>query len=146
MQISWKREKRIKYRMRSYFPLIRMNWFCVINRPKQLLLVSLPCHNVSTHYGFSNTFGKLGFPSESQYLREWKQNLNTVRKIQICSNLETQWTSQLPWDVHYMRRNKPFLVCLYLLKYLTFILAYYYYIYHSFCFPHLVTKIITWNF
>lgn len=107
--------------MRSYFPLIRMNWFCVINRPKQLLLVSLPCHNVSTHYGFSNTFGKLGFPSESQYLREWKQNLNTVRKIQICSNLETQWTSQLPWDVHYMRRNKPFLVCLYLLKYLTFI-------------------------
>lgn len=46
-----------------------MNWFCVINRPKQLLLVSLPCHNVLTHYVFSNTFGTLGFPSESQYLR-----------------------------------------------------------------------------
>lgn len=85
-----------------------MNWFCIINRTKQLLLVSLPCHNVLTHYVFSNTFGMLGFPSESQYLRGWKQNLNTVRNFQICSNLETQWTAQLPWDVHYVRRYKPF--------------------------------------
>lgn len=52
-----------------YLPDIRMNLFCVIHRPKQLLLVSLPCHNVLTHYVFSNTFGMQGFPGESQYLR-----------------------------------------------------------------------------
>lgn len=86
-----------------------MNWLCVINRPKQLLLVSVPRHNVLKHYVFSNTFGILGFPSESQYLRGYKQSLNTVRIIQICSNLETQWTAQLSWDIHYMRRNRPFL-------------------------------------
>lgn len=114
------KRKKISKRKNYIFPAIRMNWFCVINRPKQLLLVSLPCHNVLTHYVFSNTFGTLGFPSESQYLGGWKQNLNTVRNIQICSNLETQWTAQLPWDVHYVRRYKPF-SSFYLFNYLTFI-------------------------
>lgn len=46
-----------------------MNWFWIFNRPKQLLLVSLSCHKVLTHYVLSNTFGMVGFPSESQYLR-----------------------------------------------------------------------------
>lgn len=70
MQIRTKKEKN-EYDLECVhiFPAIRMSWFCVINRSKQLLLVSLPCHNVLTHYVFSNTFGMLGFPSESQYLR-----------------------------------------------------------------------------
>lgn len=80
------------------FPAIRMSLFCVINSPKQLFLASLPCHNVLTHYVFPNTFGMLGFPSESQDLRGWKQNLNTVRSLQMCSNFNTQWNIQLPWD------------------------------------------------
>lgn len=120
MQISTKQKEKRKPAMFSYFPWYY--WFCVINRPKQLLLVSLPCHNVLTHYVFSNTFGMLGFPSESQYLRGWKQNLNTVRNIQNCSKLEIQWTAQLPWDVHYLRRNKSFFfLSFYLFNYLIFI-------------------------
>lgn len=112
-----------------------MNWVCVINRPKQLLLVSFPCHSVLTHYVFSNTFGMLGFPSESQYLRGYKQSLNTVRIIQICSNLETQWTAQLSWDIHYMRRNRPFLFSFNFFHYFSFhFLAYCYYVCH-FSFP-----------
>lgn len=103
-----KSKERINLECVHIFPDIRMNWFWIFNRPKQLLLVSLPCHKVLTHYVLSNTFGMVGFPSESQYLRGWKQNLNTVRSIQICSNLETQWTLQLPRDSHYLRRNKPF--------------------------------------
>lgn len=102
------RNRKAYQRICSCFPTIRMSCFCVINRPKQLFLVSLPCHNVLTHYVFPNTFGMLGFPSESQYLRGWKQNLNTVRSLQMCSNFNTQWKSQLPWDTHYMTRDTPF--------------------------------------
>lgn len=93
----------------SYFPAIRMNCVCVINRPKQLLLVSFPCHNVLTHYVFSNTFGMLGFLVNLS-ISEDTNKVWTLRIIQICSNLETQWTAQLSWDIHYMRRNRPFLL------------------------------------
>lgn len=107
----------------SIFPTIRMRWFCVINSPKQLFLASLPCHNVLTHYVFPNTFGMLGFPSESQYLRGWKQNLNTVRSLQMCSNFNTQWNTQLPWETHYMTSKKTFgFFWKFFIYYLTFLL------------------------
>lgn len=122
------------------FPAIGMHWLSVINRPKQLLLVLLPCHNVLTHYVFSNTFGILGFPSESQYLTGWKQSLNTVRIIQICSNLKTQWIAQLSWDVHYTRRDTPFLFSFNFFIFLLF-LAYCYYVCHSSPFLGHINKI-----